>query len=335
MTKSDVMLEATGLSVGFPTSSGEVSYATRDVSIAVSRGRTLGIVGESGSGKSVTLRALLGLVPYPGQVVSGSVRLEGRELLTLSPREWERIRGQEIAMVLQDPTTSLNPTFTVGHQLSETLRLKCGVKRARLTAAAAELLDQVGIRSPRQKLKAFPHELSGGMRQRVMIAMAVAARPRVLLADEPTTALDVTIQDQILSLLADLSAEMDMATVIVSHDLGVITQLCDDVAVMYAGRVIERGDVDEVLDRPEHPYTEALVRTHAELAEGPGVGGRSLLHALGGQPPLLAELPKGCSFAPRCEYAQPECGDFDMRVDRALGEHGTACLVRQNERDTA
>jgi peptide/nickel transport system ATP-binding protein len=327
------VLRVEGLSVGFPTGSGAVALAADEVSFEVRPGRTLGLVGESGCGKSVTLRALMGLVQYPGDVLGGSARLDGDELLTLDERGWERVRGSRIAMILQDPMTSLNPLFTVGDQLVEVLRLKRGLARGAARSEAGALLERVGIRSARSRLTDYPHQLSGGMRQRVMIAIAIAARPRVLLADEPTTALDVTVQDQILQLLATLREELDMATILVSHDLGVIGQVCDDVAVMYAGRVVERGPVDAVLDHPCHPYTEGLAHAVAELGRQRR-NGRRTLQTLGGQPPLLTDLPPGCSFAPRCRYRRPECETFDMHLDVALPEHGTACLLRQRERTT-
>ncbi len=325
------VLRVEGLSVGFPTGSGAVALAADEVSFEVRPGRTLGLVGESGCGKSVTLRALMGLVQYPGEVLSGSARLDGDELLALDDHGWERVRGSRIAMILQDPMTSLNPLFTIGDQLVEVLRLKRGMARRAARSEAGALLERVGIRDARNRLADYPHQLSGGMRQRVMIAIAIAARPRVLLADEPTTALDVTIQDQILQLLATLRAELDMATILVSHDLGVIGQVCDDVAVMYAGRVVERGPVDAVLDHPRHPYTEGLAHAVAELGSQRR-NGRRTLQTLGGQPPLLSDLPPGCSFAPRCRYRTPACQAFDMHLDVALPAHGTACLVRQRER---
>jgi oligopeptide/dipeptide ABC transporter ATP-binding protein len=328
MTKA--LLEVSQLSVGFPTSSGAVAMAADEVSFDVMPGRTLGLVGESGSGKSVTLRALMGLVQYPGQVIGGSVELDGRDLTGLSEAEWEERRGNEIAMVFQDPMTSLNPVFTIGAQLVELLRLKRGMPRRQARAEAEEYLDRVGIRNPGGRLRDYPHQLSGGMRQRVMIALAIASHPRLLLADEPTTALDVTVQDQILSLMASLAEELEMSTVLVSHDLAVISQVCDDIAVMYAGRVVERGPVDEVLDHPRHPYTEGLAAAVSQLG-GAYRAGRRILETLSGQPPTLTELPPGCPFAPRCRYRRDECAAIDMHLDAPPSEHGTACLVRQLE----
>jgi oligopeptide/dipeptide ABC transporter ATP-binding protein len=331
---SDPVLTVEDLSVGFPTRSGNVGLAASGVGFEVRAGRTLGLVGESGCGKSVTLRALMGLVQYPGEVLGGSARLDGEELLALDDDGWERVRGSRIAMIFQDPMTSLNPVLTVGDQLVEVLRINRGMARAAARAEAAALLDRVGIRGAGRRLADYPHQLSGGMRQRVMIAIAIAGHPRLLLADEPTTALDVTVQDQILELLATLREELEMATILVSHDLGVIGQVCDDVAVMYAGRVVECGPVDDVLDHPRHPYTEGLAQAVAELGSKRRDGGRTL-QTLGGQPPLLTDLPPGCSFAPRCRYRQPECEGFDMHLDVALPAHGTACLVRQREEAVA
>jgi peptide/nickel transport system ATP-binding protein len=324
------LLEVSGLTVGFPTRGGAVVLAADDVSFAVEPRQTLGLVGESGCGKSVTLRALLGLVPFPGQVVDGSVRLEGRELLGLRPGEWESVRGDRAGMVFQDPMASLDPLFTVGDQLVELLRAKRGLRRAAARARAAELLDRVEIPDPKSKLRSYPHELSGGMRQRVMIALAIATEPALLLADEPTTALDVTVQDQVLALLRTLQEELDLAVLLVSHDLGVIGQVCDQVAVMYAGRIVERGSVEDVLDRPSHPYTEGLAACVAQLALGSRHDGRRL-STLEGQPPALADLPPGCSFSPRCSLHQGDCDSFDMALRVGPDAHATACLVRQRQ----
>jgi peptide/nickel transport system ATP-binding protein len=322
------LLRVEGLTIGFPTRTEAVAMAADGVSFEVRAGRTLGLVGESGCGKSVTLRALIGLVAYPGQVVGGVAELEGQDLLSLSQHEWERVRGKRVAMIFQDPMSSLNPIFTVGDQLGEVLHLKRGLRREQARSEAVRLLDRVGIRGAKSRLRDYPHQLSGGMRQRVMIAIAIAAQPRLLLADEPTTALDVTVQDQILTLIAELRAEMNMGTILVSHDLSVVAQVCDEIAVMYAGRVVERGSVDDVLDKPQHPYTEGLAEAVAQL-QGAHMNGKRSLKTLGGNPPSLTELPPGCSFAPRCRYRQPECEQFDMHLERAGKTQLTACLLRQ------
>jgi oligopeptide/dipeptide ABC transporter ATP-binding protein len=233
-------------------------------------------------------------------------------------------------MIFQDPMTSLNPLFTVGDQLTEVLRLKSGVGAREARREAAELLERVGIEPASSRLGDYPHQLSGGMRQRVMIAIAVAARPQLLLADEPTTALDVRVQQQILKLIADLQREMGMATILVSHDVAVVGQVCDEVAVMYAGRIVERGPVDDVLDQPRHPYTEGLVRAVEQVNTLSG-SARSSLETMPGQPPALTDLGEGCSFAPRCPLRQRECEHYDMRLDGPSVAHPAACLVRQRE----
>jgi peptide/nickel transport system ATP-binding protein len=316
---SERLLEVRDLRVAFPTQTGLLLAADR-VSFDLDRGEVLGLVGESGSGKSATCRALLGLVPPPGEILSGSVVLEGRDLLRASPRELRAVRGRDVAMVFQDPLSALDPVFTIGDQLNEVLRRRIGLSRRQANARAVELLDHVGIPSPRSRLGAYSHELSGGMRQRIMIALALAGEPRLLLADEPTTSLDVTIQDQILHLLLELRRETGMAIVLVSHDMGVIAQTCDRVAVMYAGRLFEVGPVDAVFARPQHPYTRAL------LAAIPSLEGRGAqLRPIAGQPPDLARLPAGCPFAPRCEHARAECAEIAVELaDVALG-HATAC----------
>jgi oligopeptide/dipeptide ABC transporter ATP-binding protein len=286
--------------------------------------QTVGLLGESGCGKSVTLRSLMRMVPYPGEIVGGSLMWKGRDLRTLDRAALTAIRGREISMIFQDPAACLNPVFTVGNQMTETLRVKAGLDRRAARERAIELLSHVGIASARERLSLYPHELSGGMRQRVMIAMAIATRPGLLLADEPTTALDVTIQDQILTLLAELKDETGMAMILVSHDVGVVAQNCDVIAVMYAGRIVESGPAGAVVQRPRHPYTRAL------LAAVPGVDatpGRAPLNAIPGQPPNLASLPPGCPFQPRCAFRTEACAGFPVILDAALPAHGSACPV--------
>jgi oligopeptide/dipeptide ABC transporter ATP-binding protein len=316
------LLEVSNLRVAFPGEAGPV-IAVNDVSFALRAGRTLGLVGESGCGKSVTLRALMAMAPEPAEVIGGRVALDGEDVLGLSPRRLERLRGSRISMIFQDPGASLDPVLSVGAQLSEVLRVKRGVGRREAKTEAVALLERVGIPAPARRVRDFPHQLSGGMRQRVMIALAMATSPDVLLADEPTTALDVTVQDQILALLADLQAQTDMAMVLVSHDLAVIGQHCHEVAVMYAGRIVEFGDVDEVLDHPRHPYTAGLLAAMPDVHEHRG----EPLMTIGGQPPDLGDLPPGCSFAPRCSHAAPGCETAPMVLDRA--EHGSACIRAQ------
>jgi oligopeptide/dipeptide ABC transporter ATP-binding protein len=297
--------------------------AVNGVSFDLRAGETLGLVGESGSGKSVTCRSLLRLVPEPGQIIGGSIEFEGQDILGLSPRALRAVRGSQIAMIFQDPMSSLNPVFTVGSQIIEPLRQHRGMSGREARREAVELLDRVGIASPGERLRAYPHELSGGMRQRAMIAVAISCRPKLLLADEPTTALDVTIQDQILSLLLELQAQEGMAIVLVSHDLGVIAQTCDRVAVMYAGYVVEQAATTDLFAAPKHPYTAALLAALPELAHRRG--DRRLV-AITGQPPDLADLPDGCPFAPRCAHARPACAEVSMELLPAGGrDQSTAC----------
>jgi peptide/nickel transport system ATP-binding protein len=322
MSADGPLLQVSELTIGFPVEGGH-ALAADHVSYELAAGETLGIVGESGCGKSVSLRALLGVVPRPGVVLGGSVRWRGeQDLLRLDRRGWGEVRGRQIAMIFQDPQESLDPVYSVGDQIGEVLTKRLGLSRRDARRRALELLERVGIPAPERRLRDYPHHLSGGMRQRVMIAIAIAGNPALLLADEPTTALDVTIQDQILSLLASLQEELSMAVVMVSHDLGVIAQSCDRVAVMYAGRVVESGDVDQVLASPRHPYTEGLL---AAVPSMPGDPGHGELRAIPGQPPLLAELPDGCSFAPRCRFAREECAGVSMALDERPDGHRSAC----------
>jgi oligopeptide/dipeptide ABC transporter ATP-binding protein len=319
-TTQQPLLAVRDLTIGFPTADG-VALAVQDVSLSASAGETLGIVGESGCGKSVSLRALLGLVPEPGRVLGGEIAWGGADLLRLDRRAMREVRGREISMIFQDPMESLNPVFSVGDQLVEVLRKRKGLARGAARRRAVELLDRVGIPSAAQRLRDYPHQLSGGMRQRVMIAIAIACEPRLLLADEPTTALDVTIQDQILTLLAELQRETGLAMLLVSHDLGVVAQVADRVAVMYAGRVVETGPVEQVLEAPRHPYTAGLIASAPHGSAGSG----ARLETIGGSPPSIVDRPAGCAFAPRCGHAVERCAEVDMRLDAA--EHATACPI--------
>lgn len=319
--KRGPLLAVRDLVVAMPRGAGAV-LPVDGISFEVEAGRTLGIVGESGSGKSMTLRTILGMTPHPGGVVGGEILWRGDDLLRCDRRAMERIRGSEIAIVPQDPGTSLSPVYTVGDQVAETLRAKRGRGRREARAEAVELLSRVGIPAAARRARDYPHQLSGGMRQRVMIAIAIAAQPALLLADEPTTALDVTVQDQILALLAELQEEMGMAMVLVSHDLAVIEQMSDEIAVMYAGRLVERGARERVVERPCHPYTRALMAAAPDLSQV-GVTGR----ALGGQPPDIGALPPGCPFRQRCPQARDTCAEVDMRLLPAGPAHVTACPV--------
>jgi oligopeptide/dipeptide ABC transporter ATP-binding protein len=317
------LIRVSGLTIGFPAAEG-TAVAVKDVSLEAFAGETLGIVGESGCGKSLTLRALLGLVPEPGRVLHGEIAWKTELDVVGDARRLHEMRGREVSMIFQDPLESLNPVFSIGDQLTEVLRKRGGRSRGAARREAIELLDRVGIPSAAARLRDYPHQLSGGMRQRVMIAIAIACGPELLLADEPTTALDVTIQDQILSLLAELQDEQGLSMLLVSHDLGVIAQMADRVAVMYAGRVVETGSVDEVLSSPRHPYTAALIASAPQTA-GRGVGAR--FETIGGSPPSIGQLAPGCPFAPRCRFATPRCAKVDMRLDEGAGAHASACPV--------
>jgi oligopeptide/dipeptide ABC transporter ATP-binding protein len=323
--RTAALLQVRELAIGFPTGHGP-ALAVNDVSLELHRGETLGIVGESGCGKSVTLRALLGIVPDPGAVLGGEVLWDDGTDLLKDPRRLHEMRGREISMIFQDPLESLNPVFSIGSQLVEVLRKRGGLSRRQARERAIELLDRVGIPSAKMRLGDFPHQLSGGMRQRVMIAIALACGPSLLLADEPTTALDVTIQDQILTLLADLRRETGLAILLVSHDLGVIAQMADRIVVMYAGHAVEAGSADEVLLQPRHPYTAGLIASAPDAVAG-GAEIDSRLEAIGGSSPSISEVPAGCAFAPRCRHARPECSEVDMTLDAPAGGHRSACPV--------
>jgi len=319
-TATDAVLSIENLQVAFPAGGRDV-LAANEVNLAVGAGEIVGLIGESGSGKSVTCRAVLGLVPFPGRVIGGRIRFGERDLLGLTDAELRRVRAQELGMIFQDPFSSLNPVQRVGDQLMETLTVNLRLGRAAARAEAADLVSAVGLTDARRLLASYPHELSGGMRQRIMIALATAARPRLLIADEPTTALDVTTQARILELLTRLRRVMGMAILLVSHDFGVIAETCDRVAVMYAGHIVEQGPVDSVYRRSEHPYTQALLRSIPSLASAVT---RTPRQTIGGQPPDLADLPPGCPFAPRCPHVRPACRDVTMELERA-GDHLTAC----------
>jgi oligopeptide/dipeptide ABC transporter ATP-binding protein len=292
-----------------------------DVSFSVDAGATLGIVGESGCGKSMTGLTLMGMLPAGGKVTHGSVALDGRDLLQLSPKDWLQVRGQEIAMVMQDPFASLNPMMRVGDQIAEVWVLHQGLSWKEARVRAVEILGHVGVPDPAGSSRKFPHQMSGGQRQRVVIACAFAARPKVLVADEPTTALDVTLQAQILHLLKDLQSEAGTAVVIISHDVGVIGSVSDTVAVFYAGRIVERGPVRDVLTDPQHPYTQGLLGSLPR----PGL---PKLESIPGQPPLFTAMPTGCPFRPRCAQAHERCQDEPPLVEVAQ-DHRAACWLHQ------
>ena len=295
------LLEIENLSVEFPSRSS-VLHAVEGVSLSLDAGDVLGIVGESGSGKSVTMMALMGLVPYPGRVTASKMRFDGHDLLGLSTKERNRLTGKDVAMIFQEPTTSLNPCFSVGFQLAETLRVHLGMDSKAAKRRSIELLEQVGMSDPETRLRAYPHQLSGGMNQRVMIAMAIACNPKLLIADEPTTALDVTIQAQILDLLRSLQRERGMALVLITHNMGVVSDMAQRVAVMYAGEIMEQQPAQALFQRPRHPYTEALMAALPERSDG-----SARLATIPGMVPGLYDRPAGCLFAPRCSYADDDC----------------------------
>jgi dipeptide transport system ATP-binding protein len=307
------LLEINDLSVEFPTTAGRLRAVDR-VSLSVDQGEVLGIVGESGSGKSVTMLAAMGLVAYPGEVRAQRLGFGGRDLLRMSGRARRRLAGKDIAMVFQEPTSSLNPCFTVGFQLGETLRLHEGLDRAGARRRAVELLDQVGIPAPQTRLDAFPHQLSGGMNQRVMIAMAIACNPRLLIADEPTTALDVTIQAQILDLLIALQRERAMALILITHNMGVVAETAQRVVVMYAGQVVEEQPARQLFNAPRHPYTAALLAALPERSAG-----HNRLPTIPGVVPGLHDRPGGCLFNPRCRYADDRCRTIEPALEGAGG----------------
>ena len=315
------LLSVRDLTVAFDTRRGSFE-AVRNVSFDVPAGKTLGVVGESGSGKSVTAMALMQLLPDAATVMSGSVKFDGRELRALGERDMQKVRGREIAMVFQDPMASLNPILTIGHQIMEPLRLQLRLDKKTARAKAEELLAVVRIPSPSAIMRSYPHELSGGMRQRVMIAIALSCGPKLLIADEPTTALDVTTQAQILELLRDLQERMHMSVLLITHDLGVVAEFADEVMVMYAGRAVERSPVAALFAKPGHPYTEGLLRSMPPLEdEDP-----ETLPAIEGNVASPFDMPPGCAFHPRCPYAFDACTK-QLPPLAPLGEgHDAACL---------
>ncbi|MDH4162316.1 MAG: ABC transporter ATP-binding protein [Nitrospirota bacterium] len=296
------LLEIAGLSTSFNTPTGDVR-AVNNLHLTAPGGRVLGLVGESGCGKTVTALSILNLVPPPGRITAGRILFEGTDLLTLPEQEMRRIRGSRISMVFQEPMTALNPVFTVGNQIGEVLTTHLSLTRKDAEDRSVELLRSVGIPSPEKRVHEYPHQLSGGMRQRVIIAMAIACKPSLILADEPTTALDVTIQAHILELLSNIQAEMGMAMILVTHDLGLIAERAHEVAVMYAGRIVEQTAASGLFADPRHPYTRGLMASIPR----PGETKRSRLRTIAGSVPRLSDLPAGCAFGPRCEKKTEAC----------------------------
>src|ERR1043165_1602443 len=319
------LLEVKNLRTQFPTRAGLVR-AVDDVSFYLDRGELLGLVGESGCGKSMTALSIMRLIAPPGRIVDGEVLFDGKNLLKLSDAQMREMRGDDIAMIFQDPMTSLNPVFTVGEQIAEALRLHRKMSHKEARAATIEAMREVAIPDPARRINDYPHQLSGGMRQRVMIAMALACNPKLLIADEPTTALDVTIQAQILELLDDLRKQRDLAVLLITHDLGVFAEVADRVAVMYPGRIVEESPVDELFARPKHPYTEGLLRSVPKLT-GEDVIKKKRLETIEGVVPSPTDLPPGCHFAPRCPHRMPRCTQGAIPLYQLEGGVQVRCVL--------
>ena len=318
------LLEIENLKTQFFTSAGTVK-AVDGISYTVDEGETVAIVGESGCGKSVSALSILRLIPWPpGKIVDGHIIFDGKDLLALSEEEMRRLRGKEIAMVFQEPMTSLNPVLSIGEQLSETLITHFAISKAEARNKALKLLEMVGISDPERRLDQYPHHLSGGMRQRVMIAMALSCEPKLIIADEPTTALDVTIQAQILELMKDLTKRLGVSLIIITHNLGVVARYADRVNVMYAGKIIETGTAVDIYHSPKHPYTMALLKSVPRM----DLPRQAKLDPIDGQPPDLTRLDQGCSFRPRCHYAVDSCAEAFPPLDEVSDGHFSACFEK-------
>lgn len=319
------LLQVKDLYTSFFTSSGEVK-AVNGVSFNLEEGKVLGIVGESGSGKSVTAYSILQILTNPGRIVSGSIKLKEQELVGCSKETMQKIRGNQISIIFQDPMTSLNPVFTIGNQLMEAILLHTNRNKEEAKARAIEMLKLVGVNEPEKRIEQYPHEFSGGMRQRVMIAMALACEPDILIADEPTTALDVTIQAQILDLMKELQEKLGMAIILITHDLGVVAEMCDDIIVMYAGQISERGTADDIFYNPKHEYTKGLLKSIPTVQDE-----KQRLKPIGGNPVDLLNMPAGCPFAPRCDNAMKICltvNPVEMTIE---GKHTSRCWMNVRE----
>lgn len=321
---SDSILEVNNLRTSFFTDDGEVP-AVDGISFSIKEGEILGVVGESGCGKSVTSLSIMGLLPHPqGKIVGGQIMYEGKDISHLKEAEMRKLRGNDLAMIFQEPMTSLNPVFTIGEQLTEAIRLHNHMSKQEQNDRAVELLKLVGLPRATELLKEYPHELSGGMRQRVMIAIAMSCNPKVLIADEPTTALDVTIQAQILDLMLKLNQETHTAIMLITHDLGVVAQVCKRVVVMYGGKIVEEGDVKDIFNHPKHPYTEGLIKSIPDLYSK-----KDKLYSIKGSVPKPGSIKKGCLFAPRCDYVMDKCKE---QVPELLGSgHKSRCFLHQDE----
>ena len=322
----ETLLEIRNEKLSFFTQAGEVR-ALDDISLNLVEGEILGIVGESGSGKSVTAYSLMGLTSHPGRIIGGSITFNGHRIEMMKERDIRRVRGKEVSIIFQDPMTSLNPVYTIGNQIREVIRLHTNKNSIWANARSKELLRLVGINEPEKRLKQYPHELSGGMRQRIMIAIALACEPKLLIADEPTTALDVTIQAQILELMIELKKKLDMAIILITHDLGVVASLCERIAVMYAGKVVECGATDEIFYRPAHEYTRGLLRSIPKLEDT----GHTRLIPIDGVPVDMLNPPAGCPFSPRCDLCMKICIDRMPPETRLSDTHYSCCWLLQKE----
>ena len=323
---SEKILEIKDERLSFFTPAGEVK-ALNGVSFSMNQGDVLGIVGESGSGKSVTAYSIMGLTAYPGRLVGGTVWFNGHQIDKMTEKEFRKIRGNEVSIIFQDPMTSLNPVYTIGNQIVEVILLHTKKTKQEAWARAKELLELVGINEPDRRLKQYPHELSGGMRQRVMIAIALSCEPKLLIADEPTTALDVTIQAQILELMNDLRHKLGMSIIMITHDLGVVAQMCEKIAVMYAGHIVEYGTTDEIFYNPQHEYTKGLINSIPKL----NAEEKERLVPIEGQPVDLLNPPAGCPFAPRCKSCMKVCLNKMPPRTELSDTHYTYCWLRQKE----
>jgi len=320
---SDKVLQVQNLKTSFKTDEGIVK-AVNGISFDLHKGEILGIVGESACGKSVTSLSIMRLIPSPpGKIEDGSILFNGEDLLSISNDEIRDIRGNKISMIFQDPMTSLNPFLKISTQLIETLMLHQGLSKKEAYSKSIEMLRLVGIPSPENRIDDYPHQFSGGMRQRVMIAMGLSCEPEILIADEPTTALDVTIQAQILELISELSKELNTATIMITHDLGVVAGLCDNICVMYAGRIIEKGDSDQIFNHPKHPYTKGLLKSVPRL----DISSKNRLFSINGQPPNLIDLPSCCAFYPRCSQASDTCKSHVPQSVALSGNHEVSCFL--------
>ncbi len=321
---TEALLELRGLSTYYESARGtRVTRAVDDVSLALERGKTLGIVGESGSGKSTLALSIMRLLPPAARIIGGEIRFDGEDLLKKSPREMRHIRGKRIAMILQDPMASLNPLFTIGDQIAESLRVHEGASRTASWRRARTLLEAVRISAPASRMKEFPHQMSGGMRQRIVGAIAVACEPQLLIADEPTTSLDLTIQAQYLSLLRDLQKDHDLAMIFITHNLGIVAKMCDSVAVMYAGRMVEAGPIRDIFNKPAHPYTRALLDSVPRLTDDT----HARLPAIEGQPPDPSAPPAGCAFHPRCPQMLERCQKQAPESVTVAASHTARCWL--------